>query len=595
MIGMAEIRVWAPAAHLVELDCGGLVGAMRRDEAGWWMSDAPSIQHGTDYAFRVDGEGPFPDPRSPWQPNGVHASSRWVDHARFDWTDAGWRQPPLASAVIYEAHVGTFTPEGTFDSAVDRLDHLVDLGVTHLELMPVAEFPGRRGWGYEGVDLFAPHHAYGGPDALKRLVNECHARGLGVIIDVVYSHLGPCGNYLARFGPYFSDRYRTPWGAAVNFDGPGSDEVRCFCMGNAVMWLRDYHADGLRIDAVHAIFDTSAIHILEQLGIEVDALEAALGRNLVLIAESDLNDPRVIRSREAGGYGLDAQWNEDFHNALHAVLTGERDRYYADFGRLADFAKVLTDGFAYDGRYSVYRGRSHGRPATGLPGDRFVGCLQNHDHVGNRALGERASNLMPTGLLKAGSALVMTSPFVPMLFQGEEWGASTPFLFFTDRRASGGCDGIKDGRREEFAALGYAPESIPDPEDETTFRRSVLDWSEPQREPHGEILRWHRSLIALRRTLAELRDGRMDCASVRLDEADRWLVMKRGTVLVACNFSDEPRRIPCPESAGGEFVLSSKEGAAMDGGALMLPAESVAVLCRAARISNWRGDEGAGG
>jgi maltooligosyltrehalose trehalohydrolase len=580
---MPEIRVWAPNADSVKLDSNGRLLSMNKNQSactagGWWSADAPFISHGTDYAFRVDGRGPFPDPRSPWQPDGVHGPSRWVDHARFAWTDSGWQQPPLGSAVIYELHIGTFTPEGTFDSTIDRLDYLVELGVTHVELMPVAEFSGDRGWGYDGVELYAPHHVYGGPEGLKRLVDACHRRGLAVLLDVVYNHLGPCGNYLDRFGPYFTDRYKTPWGDAVNLDGPYSDEVRRFFIDNALMWLRYYHVDGLRIDAVHAIVDTSAIHFLEQLAFEVEGLEAELSRHLILIAESDLNDPRLIRSPESGGYGIDAQWNEDFHHALHAILTGERDGYYRDFAKLADLADVLTRGFVYDGRYSVYRRRRHGRPASGLSGHRFVGCLQNHDQVGNRAAGERTSHLFSPGQLKIGSALVMTSPFVPMLFQGEEWGASTPFLYFTDHHETELAEAVRRGRREEFAAFGWDPDKIPDPQAEETFLRSKLDWDELRRDPHAEILDWHRSLIELRRRMPVLTDGRMERTSVRFDESERWLAMTRGAVSVICNFADSSRRIPYPGITGKDIILSSGDGIIAEENAILLPAYAVAIL-----------------
>ncbi len=575
---MAEMRVWAPRARQVELSSRGRLLAMGQKAGGWWTVDAPFVEHGVDYVFRIDGSGPFPDPRSPWQPEGVHGPSRWVDHTRFNWSDSSWRQPPLGAGVIYELHVGTFTPEGTFDSAIDRLAHLVDLGVTHIELLPVAEFSGNRGWGYDGTDLYAPHHAYGGPDGLKRLVNACHQRGLAVLLDVVYNHLGPSGNYLGQFGPYFTQRYSTPWGEAVNLDGPDSLEVRRLFIDNALMWLRDYHMDGLRIDAIHAFVDTSAVHFLEQLAAEVRDLEVELGRNLVLIAESDLNDPRVVRAPEVGGYGIDAQWNEDFHHALHTVLTRERGGYYQDFGTLADLARILDQGFAYDGRYSVHRRRPHGRPATGLSGHCFVGCLQNHDQVGNRAVGERTSHLLTQAQLKLGAALVLTSPFVPMLFQGEEWGASTPFLYFSDHREPELGEAVRQGRQQEFAAFGWDPDDIPDPQAEETTARSRLDWSELQYQPHAAILDWHRSLIELRRKLPALRDGRMERTSVRFDEAADWLVMARGSVLVVCNFGDTLQRVPCPELTGKVVILSSEERITAQGDGILLPARGVALL-----------------
>ncbi|MCF8050572.1 MAG: malto-oligosyltrehalose trehalohydrolase [Desulfobacterales bacterium] len=575
---MAQIHIWAPEAEALTLDCGDRRVNMAKSAAGWWTLDAPFIDHGVDYAFRVDGDGPFPDPRSAWQPQGVHGPSRWVDHARFTWSDAGWQPPPLGSAVIYELHVGTFTPKGTFQSAIERLGELIDLGVTHVELMPVAEFSGNRGWGYDGVDLYAPHHAYGGPEGLKRLVDACHRRGLAVLLDVVYNHLGPAGNYLGRFGPYFTDRYATPWGQAVNFDGPFSDEVRRFFADNARMWLRDYHMDGLRIDAVHAIVDTSAIHFLEHLAAVVKDLETELGRHFVLIAESDLNDPRIVSPSEVGGYGLDAQWNEDFHHSLHAVLTGENDGYYRDFGKLADLAKALSNGLVYDGRYSAHRRRHHGRSAAGLSGHRFVGCLQNHDQVGNRAVGHRTSHLVSQDRLKIGAALVLTAPFVPMLFQGEEWAASTPFLYFTDHQDPELGAAVKAGRQAEFVDFGWKPDQIPDPQEEETFLRSKLDWDELGRAPHDAMYEWHRALIGLRRRFPALRDGRMERTTVDLDEEARWLVMRRGEVSVACNLAEASQWIPCRGTADQTILLATHSAVALENDKIFLPPESLTIL-----------------
>ncbi len=575
---MAVMRVWAPRPSRVDLVSGERVVPMSRGDGGWWSVDAPFVEHGVDYAFLVDGEGPLPDPRSAWQPEGVHGPSRWLDHERFEWSDDGWRAAPLASAVIYELHVGTFTREGTFEAAIGRLDHLVALGVTHVELLPVAEFPGVRGWGYDGVDLYAPHHAYGGPEGLERLVDACHQRGLAVLLDVVYNHLGPDGNYLGRFGPFFTERYVTPWGEAVNVDGPESDEVRRFFLDNALMWLRDYHLDGLRIDAVHAIVDMSAVHLLEQLAVEVRALEGELGRPLVLIAESDLNDPRMVRPRAAGGYGLGAHWNEDFHHALHALLTGECDGYYQDYGRLADLAKALTQGYVYEGAYSTHRRRRHGRPATGLAGRQLVGCLQNHDQIGNRARGERTSQLLSPGLLQVGAALVLTAPFVPMLFQGEEWGASTPFLYFTDHADPELAEAVRRGRTEEFAAFGWSAGDIQDPQAEATYHRSQLDWDEAKREPHAAMLEWHRALIALRRRLPSLSDDRLERVSVTVDEAARWLVMTRGAVRVACNLGGARQRIPVAAAGVSELVLCSAADVVVESEAVSLDGHAVAIF-----------------
>ncbi len=395
--------MWAPAADRVEVVVGGTGHPMEARHSGWWEASVADAGHGTDYGFVLDGSDEvLPDPRSPWQPNGVHGQSRVYDHGRFAWTDQHWHGRPLPGSVLYEMHVGTFTPEGTFDAATDRLDHLVALGIDAVELLPVASFPGRHGWGYDGVHLWAPHEPYGGPDGLKRFVDAAHARGLAVVLDVVYNHLGPDGNRLGSFGPYFTSAHATPWGDAVNFDQEGSDEVRAFVVQNALMWLRDYHFDGLRLDAVHAITDHSATHLLEELGRAVAAESAHLGRQLFLIAESDLNDPRLVTSREAGGYGLDAQWSDDFHHALHAALTGERQGYYCDFGSLETLKKALTRVFVHDGTMSTYRGRHHGRPVNvrETPAHRFLGFLQNHDQVGNRASGDRIGALLPSpGLL----------------------------------------------------------------------------------------------------------------------------------------------------------------------------------------------------
>jgi len=407
-------------------------------------------------------------------------------------------------------------------------------------------------------------------------VDACHARGLAVVLDVVYNHLGPAGNHLGEFGPYFTDRYSTPWGQAVNLDGPDSDEVRGFFVDNALMWLRDYHVDGLRLDAVHAIVDTSAVHLLEEIAVEVEELAAALGRRLFVVAESDLNDPRLVRRREEGGYGLDAQWSDDFHHALHAVLTGERSGYYGDFGSLAHLATALRRVFVYAGERSAFRRRAHGRSPAGIPGWRFLGYLQNHDQVGNRAMGERSSHLVPVGRLKIGAALVLTSPFVPMLFQGEEWGARSPFLYFTDHADPELGRAVSEGRRSEFAAFGWDPETIPDPQAEETFVRSRLDWSEPGRSPHAELLAWHRALVALRRRTPELADGRLDRVEVSLDEAARWFVVRRGAVAVVFSLADDTQCVPLP---GGQRVLLASEPACRvgEGGVDLVP-DSVAIV-----------------
>jgi maltooligosyltrehalose trehalohydrolase len=499
-----------------------------------------------------------------------------VDHTTFAWGDSGWQAPPLSSALIYELHLGTFTPEGTLKAAESHLDYLKDLGVTHVELMPIANFPGKRGWGYDGVDLYAIYNPYGAPDDLKDFVNACHGKGLAVLLDVVYNHLGPVGNYLEKFGPYFTPSHSTPWGGAVNFEEAGATEVRRFLIDNALMWLRDYHIDGLRLDAVHAFNDRSAIHFLEQLTYEVKMLEAGLGKHFVLIAESDLNDPRIVKAEEAGGYGLDAQWSDDFHHALFALISGERDGYYADFGSVAALAKALKCVFVYDGIYSEHRGRIHGRQVIGLSGHRFVGFVQNHDQIGNRAQGERISHEAGVGRAKVAAAFVLTAPFVPMLFQGEEFGASSPFLYFTDYDDPELGRLISEGRKKEFVAFGWDPDSIPDPQVEETFTRSKLQWSELTEEPHASLLQWHKDLIRLRRSRSELTDGNLNAVKVRFNEKAQWLVLERGRLRTACNLGQEP--VDLEMGSGARLLLASDESIVVDGTNLKLGPDSVAIL-----------------
>jgi maltooligosyltrehalose trehalohydrolase len=506
----------------------------------------------------------------------VDGPSRPVDHASFAWHDAQWRAPPLASSVLYELHVGTFTPAGTFDGVLTKVDHLLGTGVTAIELMPVAEFPGRRGWGYDGVFPYAPHHSYGGPDGLKRLVDGCHARGLAVLIDVVYNHLGPSGNVLPEFGPYLTDRYRTPWGDAINLDGAGSDEVRRYFIDNALMWLRDYHADGLRLDAVHAILDTGAVHFLEQLSVEVEELIGHVGRPLWLIAESDANDPRLVRRREVGGYGLDAQWDDDFHHAIHALLTGERDGYYEDFGSVADLAECLRERFVYRGRRSVYRQRRHGRPAPDVAGSRFLGYSQNHDQVGNRARGERSSALMSPARLRIAAAVVCCAPFVPLLFEGEEWGATTPFQYFTDHDDPSVGHAVTEGRRTEFAAFGWKPENVPDPQDEATWRASRLRWEEIGETEHADLLAWYRRLLTLRRSEPALTDGRCDLVEVVHDDRG-WLRFRRGPVTVVANATGGAQTVSAG-SAGTTVLVWPPGQVVVDGATVRFECDGVAVL-----------------
>src|SRR5690242_3201474 len=544
---------------------------------GWWTAEADAPA-GTDYAFRLDGGAPLADPRSPRQPYGPDGASRTYDHGAFAWTDDRWRGAPAGGAVIYELHVGTFTQEGTLDAAIGRLDHLVSLGVTVVELMPVAAFPGEHGWGYDGIGLWAVHEPYAGPDALKRVVDACHARRLAVVLDVVYNHVG-IGNRLGAFGPYFTEAHVTPWGPAVNLDQPGSDEVRAFLIENALMWLRDYHLDGLRLDAVHAFEDHRALHFLEQLASEVQALAALLNRDLVLIAESDLNDPRLVTSREAGGYGLTAQWSDDFHHAVHAAITGERQGYYCDFGSMGVLAHTMTRVFFHDGNWSAFRGQTHGRQVDifRVPAHRFLCYLQNHDQIGNRATGDRIAATVQPDLLRVGAGLVLTAPYTPMLFMGEEWGADTPWQYFTDHVDPWLADAVAQGRREEFARHGWAAEDVPDPQDKATFIRSKLDWSQPDQDAHKDIFAWYTELIALRRAQPELTDPRMDRVRADYDDQDRWIVVHRGRLRIAANLSKSPQRLPLGAPGTGVLAASSP-GIALDGDRVAMPPATFAVI-----------------
>ena len=533
-----DFRVWAPGRRRVEAAVDGRPHPMTRDAGGWWATGAVEARPGSRYGFSLDGEDPRPDPRSRSQPEGVLGLSEALDVAAHEWKDARWRGKPLAGMVLYELHVGTFSPEGTFDGAAARLRHLVDLGVDAVEIMPVAEFSGDRGWGYDGVDLFAPHHAYGGPAGLRRLVDSCHAAGLAVLVDAVYNHLGPVGNFLSDFGPYLSDRHHTAWGAALNFDGEGSVEVRRFVLDNVRMWIRDFHCDGLRLDAVHAIVDDSPVHILEEIADEVHALGAELERTTFVIAEDARNDPRLVRPREAGGHGLDAAWADDWHHALHTVLTGERSGYYEDFGSFEQLAEALRQAWVYDGVRSARLRTGRGAPPAGIAPDRFVIAAQNHDQVGNRAAGERLDHLAGVGRLKIAAALLLTSPFTPLLFQGEEWAASTPFQYFTDHADRDVGRAVSMGRREEFAGFDWRPEDVPDPQAPDTFERSRLRWEEIARSPHAEMLEWYRALIRFRRSLPAPRGDAGADVDVEADATSRRLAFRRPGVAVYVNLGE---------------------------------------------------------
>ncbi|MEE2040039.1 malto-oligosyltrehalose trehalohydrolase [Nocardiopsis sp. CT-R113] len=589
-----DFAVWAPHLERVRLSvapgrgarepggsappgAGVRVVPMERDGDGWWRAQVGGTGPGTDYAYLLgDDPAPLPDPRSLEQPFGVHGPSRVLDHAAFAWTDTAWTGRALPGAVVYELHVGTFTPEGTLTAAIGRLDHLVDLGVTHVELMPVNAFDGTHGWGYDGVLWGAVHAPYGGPDALKSLVDACHARGLAVLLDVVYNHLGPSGAYMPRFGPYFSGE--NAWGPSLNLDGPDSDPVRRHVLDNALGWLHHYHLDGLRLDAVHALRDDRAVPLLAELAAEVDSLSAALGRPLPLIAESDRNDPRTVLPREAGGLGMAAQWSDDLHHALHVAMTGETHGYYADFADPESLPATLSGVFWHAGTYSSFRRRTHGAPVdtTRVPGHRFLGYLSTHDQIGNRARGDRMGEHLPPGLLVCGAALVLCSPFTPMIFMGEEWAATTPWPFFASFTDPALVEGVRNGRRREFAALGWSEEDIPDPMDPATRDGAVLDWSQADAEPHQLVLETYRALIALRRSEPELSDSRLDRFAVVADADGRRMVLVRGDLRVVVNL--DPGDADVELDAAPRELLLANGYPKVSGTTVAVPGECFAVL-----------------
>ena len=576
---MHRFGIWAPRVKTMTLKMGDQVMPMQGpSRRGWWTLEADEAQCGSKYAFLVDDDpAPYPDPRSLSQPNGVHGPSQLYDHSKFEWHDQLWRGSPKAGAVIYEVHIGTFSKEGTFDSAIQHLDYLAELGITHIELMPVAEFAGQRGWGYDGVCLFAVHEPYGGPDGLKRFVDACHARGLSVILDVVYNHFGPIGNYTNRFGPYLTDKHKTPWGAAVNLDEGGSDEVRRFFVDNALMWLRDYHCDGLRFDAVHEFYDRSAVNFMEQISAEVERLGATLGKEFYLIAESDLNDPRVIRPREAHGYGMDSQWSDDFHHSLFTLLYDKEPGrgYYDDFGSMADLHKSLKHAFVYDGKYSDYRKCRHGRPVEALSAHHFVHFDQNHDQVGNRAKGERLEHLCGMDKAKVAIGLVLLAPYIPMLFMGEEWATSSPFMYFADHEDEDMRKAVAEGRKRDFALFGFGDE-VPNPEDLKTFQDSKLNWDEIGQGKHAEMLAYTKKLIKLRRSSQCLNDGSMHQLLVSTDDKRRTLVMQRDEVRIVVNLGDTDYSIDLLD--GEKFCMASRDDLTSGDKNVIVPAMTLVVL-----------------
>lgn len=581
--GSGRFDVWAPYVSAVTLLANGAHYPMSKlDSApgseGWWSAPDAPTDADVSYGYLLDGDThPLPDPRSRRLPDGVHALSRTFSPADHDWQDAGWQGRELRGSVIYELHVGTFTPEGTLDSAADKLGYLADLGVDFVELLPVNGFNGTHNWGYDGVQWFAVHEGYGGPAAYQRFVDAAHAAGLGVIQDVVYNHLGPSGNYLSRFGPYLKQGDANTWGDSVNLDGHGSDVVREYILDNAALWLRDYHVDGLRLDAVHALRDERAVHILEDLGALGDAVAAETGLPKTLIAESDLNNPRLLYPRDANGYGLAGQWSDDFHHAVHVNVSGETTGYYADFNSLAVLAKVLKDGFVHDGSYSSFRGRHHGRPINTslVQPAALVVCSQNHDQIGNRATGDRLSQSLSYGQLAVAAVLTMTSPFTPMLFMGEEFGASTPWQFFTSHPEPELGKATAEGRIREFERMGWDPAVVPDPQDPETFRRSKLNWAEASVGDHARLLELYRSLAVLRRGHPELAGLGFAETQVEYDDDAGWLRFRRGSVEVLLNFSSEPVRLA---GERGTVLLSTDDESVLDDDKFALAPLSGAVL-----------------
>jgi len=502
-----RFTAWAPTASSATLHLTTPREALiplQKTPQGYFVTELDDVPAGTRYFFRFDDHD-FPDPASHYQPEGVHGPSEVVAHADFSWQDQTWHAPPLRELVFYELHVGTFTPAGTFEAIIGRLDALADLGINALELMPVAQFPGDRNWGYDGVYPYAPQNSYGGPAGLKKLVDACHLRGISVFLDMVYNHLGPEGNYLAAYGPYFSKTYSIPWGSALNFDGEWSDGVRDYILDNIRHWHEHYHIDGLRMDAIHMMYDNSAVHILEAANRVKEAVKQKSGKPYYLIAESDLNSPRVVKACEAGGYGFDAQWLDDFHHAAYVLLDAAGKDRYVDFGAPGQLAKAFTDGFVFSGEYVKFRKKKYGASSAGIPGDRFVVFHQNHDQVGNRVGGERLSALVDADRLLLAAGLSLLSPYVPMLFMGEEYGEEAPFFFFTSHSDPGLVQSVREGRKKEFAAFGSDTE-FRDPQDERTFTDSRLNWETRSKEKHARILAWHKALLRLRKTHAVLHD-----------------------------------------------------------------------------------------
>jgi maltooligosyltrehalose trehalohydrolase len=556
--GRCIFRVWAPFEDQVLVHVTSpteRIIPLTRGDQGYHQGAVDGVEAESLYFYQLSSGKERPDPASRYQPQGVHGPSQVVDH-KFPWRDGAWRGISLVDYVIYELHIGAFSSDGTFEAVISHLDRLIDLGITAIELMPVAQFPGDRNWGYDGAYPYAVQNSYGGPQGLKKLVEACHLQGLAVILDVVYNHLGPEGNYLADFGPYFTDRYRTLWGDALNFDGPHSDEVRRFFIDNAVYWVTEFHIDALRVDAIHGIFDFSAQHFLEELALVVHAQAERLNRNVYVIAESDLNDSRVVRSRDVGGYGLDAQWNDDFHHSIHTLLTEERDGYYSDFGEFRHLVKAFREGFVYSGQHSGYRARRHGNSSAGLPAYRWVVFAQNHDQVGNRIEGNRLSTLVSLEALKLAAGVVLLSPFIPLLFMGEEYGEIAPFPYFVSHSDPDLVEAVRRGRKEEFAQFQWSSDP-PDPQDEETFRGAKIDHELTGKGHHRVLYEFYKELIHLRRELSALPHDTRERMEICEFYRQRTLLVRRwydlAKVVTIFHFSPTASDLSFP-TAAGEWV-----------------------------------------
>ncbi|MBN1521848.1 MAG: malto-oligosyltrehalose trehalohydrolase [Candidatus Aureabacteria bacterium] len=563
----AFFSVWAPLHQKIELHIVSpkdRIVRLQRDDFGYWSGEVEDVSAGARYLYCINGQEERPDPASFFQPETVHGPSEIIDHGMFKWEDEDWLGIPLEEMVIYEIHTGTFTPEGTFEAAGRRLDDLSDLGMNAIEIMPVAQFPGTRNWGYDGVYPFAVQNSYGGPEGLKKLVSTCHKRGFAVILDVVYNHLGPEGNYLADFAPYFSSKYRSPWGDAVNYDDAYSCGVRNYFIQNALYWLEYFHIDALRLDAVHGIFDRSAKHILEDMQERVEGFSQARGRKSFLIAESDLNDVRIIAPLARGGYGLSAQWNDDFHHCVHTLLTGEKEGYYQDFGKVDQLINAYKEGFVYSWLYSGYRKRFHGSDSKKIPALRFVVFIQNHDQVGNRMMGERLSSLVSFEACKLAAGSLLVSPYIPLLFMGEEYGEESPFLYFISHHDEKLVEAVRNGRREEFESFQWKGEP-PDPYDERTFQRSRLKWERKKEGKHKILFDFYKALIRCRRSLPSLFSLSKERLCVEDIERESVVFLKRWyedeVIFCIMNFMGEEKMLHTSLPVKGRFrkLLDSSE------------------------------------